>query len=90
MKYMCQWLLDKCLDDMQFMAKNYDKGCIDRLNLVASTPFVRITYTEAVELLLDAVKGGKKFENKVEWGIDLASEHERYMNSCYNMFISLK
>ncbi|XP_021894917.1 asparagine--tRNA ligase, cytoplasmic 1-like [Carica papaya] len=78
-KYMCQWLLDKCLDDMQFMAKNYDKGCIDRLNLVASTPFVRITYMEAVELLLDAVKGGKKFENKVEWGIDLASEHERYL-----------
>ncbi|KAE8682811.1 Asparagine--tRNA ligase [Hibiscus syriacus] len=77
-KYMCNWLLDKCLDDMEFMAKSYDKGCIDRLKMVASTPFVQITYTEAVELLEEAVKGGKKFENEVKWGIDLASEHERY------------
>ncbi|MBA0810387.1 hypothetical protein Gohar_002389, partial [Gossypium harknessii] len=75
-KYMCNWLLDKCLDDMQFMAKSYDKGCIDRLRMVASIPFVRISYTEAVELLEEAVKGGKKFENEVKWGIDLASEHE--------------
>ncbi|GLT98636.1 hypothetical protein SLE2022_161330 [Rubroshorea leprosula] len=78
-KYMCQWLLDKCLDDMEFMAKNYDKSCIERLRLVASTPFVRISYTEAIELLEDAVKGGKKFDNKVGWGIDLASEHERFL-----------
>lgn len=76
-KYMCKWLLEKCLDDMEFMAKSYDKSCIDRLRMVASTPFVRITYTEAVELLEEAVRGGKKFENAVEWGIDLASEHER-------------
>jgi asparaginyl-tRNA synthetase len=46
--------------------------------MVASTPFVRITYTEAVEVLIDAVKNGKKFDNHVDWGIDLASEHERY------------
>ncbi|GAV62178.1 tRNA-synt_2 domain-containing protein/WHEP-TRS domain-containing protein/tRNA_anti domain-containing protein [Cephalotus follicularis] len=78
-KFMCQWLLDKCLDDMEFMAKSYDKTCISRLRMVASTPFERVTYTEAVELLQDAVKGGKNFENKVEWGIDLASEHERYL-----------
>lgn len=77
-KYMCKWLLDKCLDDMELMAKLYDKGCIDRLRLVSSSPFERISYTEAVQLLEEAVKGGKKFENKVEWGIDLASEHERY------------
>ncbi|XP_044462007.1 asparagine--tRNA ligase, cytoplasmic 1-like [Mangifera indica] len=78
-KYLCQWLLDKCLDDMEFMAKSYDKSCIDRLRMVASTPFERISYTEAVDLLLEAVKEGKKFENNVEWGIDLASEHERYL-----------
>ncbi|XVF49058.1 hypothetical protein PTKIN_Ptkin03bG0238400 [Pterospermum kingtungense] len=78
-KYMCKWLLEKCFDDMEFMAKNYDKGCIDRLKMVASTPFVRISYTEAVELLVEAVGGGKKFENEVKWGIDLASEHERYL-----------
>lgn len=78
-KFLCNWLLDNCLDDMDFMAKNFDKTCIDRLRTVASTPFERISYTEAVELLVEAVKGGKQFENKVEWGIDLASEHERYV-----------
>lgn len=76
-KFLCQWLLDNCYDDMEFMAKNFDKGAIDRLKMVASTPFVRITYTEAVAML-EQVKD-KKFENKVEWGIDLASEHERYL-----------
>ncbi|XP_022754922.1 asparagine--tRNA ligase, cytoplasmic 1-like [Durio zibethinus] len=78
-KYMCKYLLEQCLDDMEFMAKNYDKGCIERLRMVASTPFVRISYTKAVELLEEAVRDGKKFENEVEWGIDLASEHERYL-----------
>lgn len=77
MKFLCQWLIDNCLDDMEFMAKNFDKSCIERLKMVASTPFVRITYTEAVDLLKEALKSGKKFENEVEWGIDLASEHER-------------
>lgn len=88
-KFMCDWLLDHCFDDMEFMAKNYDKSCINRLRMVASTPFERITYTEAVELLEVAVKEGKHFENKVEWGIDLASEHERYADcSCAcNCFI---
>ncbi|XP_050212363.1 asparagine--tRNA ligase, cytoplasmic 1 [Mercurialis annua] len=78
-KYMCKWLLDKCLDDMELMAKLYDKGCIDRLKMVASTPFERVSYTEAVDLLIEAVKGGHEFVNSVEWGIDLASEHERYL-----------
>lgn len=77
-KFLCQWLLDNCSDDMEFISRQFDKTCIDRLKMVASTPFERITYTEAVELLIDAVKNGKKFENHVEWGIDLASEHERY------------
>ncbi|OWM77776.1 asparagine--tRNA ligase, cytoplasmic 1-like [Punica granatum] len=78
-KFLCNWLLDNCFDDMEFMAKNYDKGCIDRLRMVGSTPFERVSYTEAVAILEEAVKGGKQFENKVEWGIDLASEHERYL-----------
>ncbi|KAH9296290.1 hypothetical protein KI387_039878, partial [Taxus chinensis] len=76
-KFLCQWLLDNCLDDMQFMAKMFDKTAIDRLRSVASTSFARITYTEAVELLEKVTD--KKFDNKVEWGIDLASEHERYL-----------
>ncbi|EXB24684.1 Asparagine--tRNA ligase, cytoplasmic 1 [Morus notabilis] len=78
-RFLCQWLLDNCYDDMEFMADKFDKGCINRLKLVSSTPFERITYTKAVELLEEAVKNGKVFENKVEWGIDLASEHERYL-----------
>eukprot|EP01018_Ginkgo_biloba_P038957 Gb_01987 [translate_table: standard] len=76
-KFLCQWLLDNCLDDMKFMSNMFDKTAIDRLRLVASTSFARITYTEAVELLEKVTD--KKFENKVEWGIDLASEHERYL-----------
>ncbi|KAJ4907752.1 hypothetical protein Rs2_11410 [Raphanus sativus] len=78
-RYMCKWLLEKRYDDMELMAKNFDKGCIDRLKLVASTPFGRLTYTKAIEVLEEAVAKGKKFENPVEWGIDLASEHERYL-----------
>ncbi|XP_015889172.3 asparagine--tRNA ligase, cytoplasmic 1 [Ziziphus jujuba] len=78
-KFLCQWLLDNCLEDMKFMADKFDKSCIDRLRMVSSTPFERITYTKAVELLEEAVKKGKVFDNKVEWGIDLSSEHERYL-----------
>jgi len=78
-KYMCNWLLEKCYADMELMAKNFDSGCIDRLKLVASTPFGRITYTKAIELLEEAVAKGKEFDNNVEWGIDLASEHERFV-----------
>ncbi|ERM94070.1 asparagine--tRNA ligase, cytoplasmic 1 [Amborella trichopoda] len=80
-RFLCQWLLDNCLDDMEFMVKNFDKTAIDRLKMVSSTPFKRITYTEAIELLKD-VKD-KAFENKVEWGIDLASEHERYLTEVH-------
>ncbi|AET05145.1 putative asparagine--tRNA ligase [Medicago truncatula] len=78
-KFLCRWLLDNCLEDMEFMADKFDKGCIDRLKMVASTPFIRLTYTEAVEILEESVQNGKKFEKEVEWGIDLASEHERYL-----------
>ncbi|KAI4350753.1 hypothetical protein L6164_005174 [Bauhinia variegata] len=78
-KFMCQWLLDNCIEDMEFMADKFDKGCIDRLKMVASTPFKRLSYTEAIEVLEESVKSGKKFENEVKWGIDLASEHERFL-----------
>ncbi|XP_072997304.1 asparagine--tRNA ligase, cytoplasmic 1-like [Typha latifolia] len=76
-KFLCQWLLDNCLEDMEFMVNNYDKTALDRLKLVSSMPFERISYTQAVQLLEHVTD--KKFENKVEWGIDLASEHERYL-----------
>ncbi|CAL5339160.1 unnamed protein product [Camellia sinensis] len=77
-KFMCQWLLDNCLDDMEFMVKNFDESAIDRLRLVASTDFVRLSYTEAIAILEESSKE-RQFENKVEWGIDLASEHERFL-----------
>ncbi|CAA0328736.1 unnamed protein product [Arabidopsis thaliana] len=79
-KYMCKWLMDKCGDDMELMDKNVDEGCTKRLNMVAKASFKRVTYTEAIERLEKAVAQGKVvFDNKVEWGIDLASEHERYL-----------
>lgn len=74
-QYLCKWLLKHCREDMEFMVKHVDKTAIERLELVSSTPFERISYTKAVEILEGV---DKKFENKVEWGIDLASEHERY------------
>ncbi|KAL2534283.1 Asparagine--tRNA ligase [Abeliophyllum distichum] len=77
-KFLCQWLLDHCYDDMEFIAKFIDKTALDRLKMVASSNFYRITYTEAVSILEEASKE-KKFENAVEWGIDLASEHERFL-----------
>lgn len=77
-KFVSQRLLDRCHDDMELMVKNVDKTAIDRLKMVASTAFVRITYTEAVKKLQEVTD--KKFENKVEWGIDLATEHERYLS----------
>ncbi|KAI5073305.1 hypothetical protein GOP47_0011318 [Adiantum capillus-veneris] len=62
---------------MEFMANMFDKTALDRLRLVATSPFARITYTEAVEILEKVTD--RKFENDVRWGIDLASEHERYL-----------
>nr|GEY98992.1 asparagine--tRNA ligase, cytoplasmic 1-like [Tanacetum cinerariifolium]GEZ31254.1 asparagine--tRNA ligase, cytoplasmic 1-like [Tanacetum cinerariifolium] len=78
-RFLCQWLLDNCLEDMEFMVKNFDKNAIKRLQMVASTNFVRLSYTEAVIILEEVVAKGHKFENHVEWGVDLASEHEKYL-----------
>mmetsp|Transcript_39392 Transcript_39392/g.47771 ORF Transcript_39392/g.47771 Transcript_39392/m.47771 type:complete len:603 (-) Transcript_39392:137-1945(-) len=86
-QFCCKYLLETCMDDMEFFEKMYDKECINRCKMVASTPFQRITYTEAVEMLIEHSKNGKvkevlgnEFENVVEWGCDLASEHERYLS----------
>lgn len=82
-QYLCKWLLDHCEEDIDFISKKYernsrhDQTAIDRLKLVSSTPFERISYTRAVDILKNVE--GHEFQTKVEWGIDLASEHERYM-----------
>ena len=78
-KYCVRWALEKCQDDLQFLNQLVDKGLIDRLESVVNTEFVRLTYTEGIEILQEAVKNGKKFEFPCEWGEDLASEHERYL-----------
>ncbi|WP_028981292.1 asparagine--tRNA ligase [Sporocytophaga myxococcoides] len=76
LKYLVQYALDNCTDDLEFLNKMYDKELIDRLKSVVSTPFERVSYTTAVEILQ---KSGQKFEYKVDWGTDLQSEHERYL-----------
>jgi len=76
LKYVVQFVLTHNMEDMLFFDKNVENGLIDRLKNVLATPFKRLTYTEAVDILL---KCGKTFEVKVEWGIDLQSEHERYI-----------
>jgi aspartyl/asparaginyl-tRNA synthetase len=68
--------LTECGKD--FSGCRIDKQAIERLRHVADTPFKRISYTEAIELLKEAVKRGQKFEEmEIEWGMDMASEHER-------------
>ena len=78
-KYCVRWALDHCQDDLQFLNQFVDKGLIARLESVVDTEFVRLTYTEGIEILQEAVKNGKKFEFPCTWGDDLASEHERYL-----------
>jgi asparaginyl-tRNA synthetase len=80
LKYLVQNILDKCPDDVAFLCEMYDKELTERLKFVLAQPFERITYTQAIDILLnsEAYKKGK-FEYKVAWGIDLQSEHERYL-----------
>ena len=79
-KYCVQWALDHCQDDLDFLNKMIDKGLIERLKSVVNTEFVRLTYTEGVKILEEAIASGKKqFEFPISWGGDLASEHERYL-----------
>ena len=78
-KYCVTWALEHCQDDLQFLNNMIDKGLIERLKSVVSTDFVRLPYTEGIRILEEAVKNGHKFEFPVYWGVDLASEHERFL-----------
>ena len=78
-KYCVRWALDNCQDDLAFLNKMVDKTLLDRLHFVVEHDFVRLTYTEGIKILEEAIAGGRKFEFPVHWGIDLASEHERYL-----------
>ncbi len=77
LKHCIKAVLSERADDMEFFQQRVDKGVLDRLNSVVDNDFVHMDYTDAIDILL---KSGKKFEYPVEWGVDLASEHERFLS----------
>ncbi|NLK55544.1 MAG: asparagine--tRNA ligase [Bacteroidales bacterium] len=76
LKYLIRYALDNCSDDLKFLNNLIDKNLLERLNFVVSNEFVRLTYTEAVDILSSA---SKKWDFPVGWGRDLQAEHERYL-----------
>ncbi len=80
LKYVFNAVLTERADDLQFFAKHIDKTVVERLENFVNSDFAQIDYTDAIDVLL---KSGKKFEFAVEWGIDLSSEHERYLAEEY-------
>ena len=78
-KYCVRWALDNCKDDLAFLNQMIDKTLLARLEGVLKDSFVRLPYTEGINILQEAIKKGKKFEFPCNWGDDLASEHERYL-----------
>lgn len=75
-KFCIGYALDNCRDDIEFLAEHFDKELVERLEFVLHNEFVRLSYTEGIEILKNS---GRKFEFPVEWGVDLQSEHERYL-----------
>jgi asparaginyl-tRNA synthetase len=80
LKYLISYALENCKDDLAFLSEMYDKDLIERLNLVVTNQFERITYTKAIEILQQS---GEKFEFPVSWGVDLQTEHERFLVERY-------
>jgi asparaginyl-tRNA synthetase len=76
LKYLINYALENCKDDLEFLNNMYDKELVERLRFVINNKFERIAYSEAIEIL---TKSGQKFEFPVKWGSDLQSEHERYL-----------
>src|SRR5687767_6062391 len=79
LKYLFRALLNERPDDLKFFADRIDKECITRLEKFVDSSFERMSYTDAIAILEKAVAGGKKFEFPVKWGIDLQTEHERFL-----------
>jgi asparaginyl-tRNA synthetase len=76
LKYLIGYVLENCTDDLEFLQSMYDKELIERLKFVTENTFERLPYTRAIEIL---EQSGEKFEFLVKWGVDLQSEHERYL-----------
>lgn len=76
LKFIIEYVMEHCPAELEFFNQRIDKGLLERLNHIIKSDFARCSYTEAVDLLL---KSDKKFEFPVEWGIDLQTEHERYL-----------
>ena len=72
-------VMERCPDELEMLNKFVDKGLLARLEHVASSDFARVSYTDAVKILEDAVAAGHTFDYPVKWGIDLQTEHERYL-----------
>ena len=80
LKYLVNYALENCFDDLEFLNNMYDKELLTRLKSVVAKPFTRITYTKGVEILVDVMTSKKaKFEFKPSWGADLQKEHENYL-----------
>ena len=75
-KYCINYALENCKDDILFLQEHFDKDLVNRLKFVVENDFVRLPYSEGIKILEES---GKKFEFPVYWGVDLASEHERYL-----------
>jgi len=78
-KHLVSYALENCMDDIRFLNDRYDPELIERLRGVVGTEFVRLEYTEGIRILEEAVRNGVQFEYPVSWGVDLQSEHERYL-----------
>ena len=78
-KYLLNWALTKCREDLEFFDKRIQPGLIAQLESVVNSKFVRISYTDAIAKLEEAAKNGAKFEFTPYWGCDIATEHERYL-----------
>lgn len=79
LKYVVSYALENCAEDFAFFEKFIEKGILQRLQQIVDSPFETVTYTDAIKILEEAQKKQVKFEFPVKWGVDLQSEHERYL-----------
>ncbi len=83
LKFVIQAVIDQCPYELQMFNKFVHKGLIERLDHVVNSDFVRVSYTEAVMILQNALESGQKFDYPIEWGVDLQTEHERFLTEQY-------